>query len=459
MAKFKRQTSSAMDLATLLGEWRTTGGTLSISLATALAHLIESGRLLNGDRLPPQRVLASSLDVNRGTVTTAYEILAGRGYVTAEVGRGSTINAVNKRNLRPGSNRAEQGVTDSAIDLSTQSLPATTELVSALDRVTENALRPYLETDGHYPLGLPVLRSAVARHLTTSGVETTADQILITNGAQQAVWLATFALVGRDDTVLVEDPTYRGTLAALETARPTVRVVGYSPFDDASPISSRLHASALYCQSSVHSPTGIVTSPDRATDLAHYAEKQGAYVIDDRSAADLVYDDRTRPPDLSGYVDPARLVTIGTTSKLFWGGLRIGWIRSDPRVISAVADVKQSVDITTSVVDQFLAVEVLAHAESAAAERRRLLLEHLDQTTSVLRDIRPNWTWTDPLGGSGIWIDTGTDAIEFAMKAQARGIRVADGPSFSIGHRFDTHIRLPLWRSPRTLRHALESLG
>lgn len=443
---------SAKELAAMLGQWRVADGTMSIGLATALAHLIESQLLPSGSRLPAQRALADALDIARGTVTTAYEILAGRGYINAEVGRGSTVSAINKRTLRPGGH-STQDIAATAIDLSTQSLPASDEVGRALSHLTQSALRPYLETDGHFPFGVPVLRSAVARHLTACGVTTSADQILVTGGAQQALWLAAFALTEPGDTVLVEDPTYRGVLAALDGVHHRLRVVGYSPFGP--DFSTASTASLVYCQSSVHSPTGKVMSSDALQRLARAVEERGHVVVDDRSAAELIYAPEEQNKGLFDMVDPSRLITVGTASKVFWGGLRIGWIRSDPQMIARLADVKQAIDITTSVLDQFLAVEVLENVEQAASERRTLLLDQLDRTTAILDEARPDWTWSRPSGGSGLWVNIHSDAIEFAMKAQSHGIRIADGPSFSIGHGFDTHVRLPIWRGPELLRRAL----
>ncbi|SNT12362.1 aminotransferase-like domain-containing protein [Rhodococcoides kyotonense] len=442
---------SAEELAELLGEWRVADGTLSIGLATALAHLVESQQLPSGTRLPAQRSLAEALDIARGTVTTAYEILVGRGYINAEVGRGSTVASGNRRSLRPSE---PQTLLAAAVDLSTQSLPASSEIGAALGHLTQSALRPYLETDGHFPFGIPVLRSAIARHLSATGIPTTPDQILVTAGAQQALWLATFALTEPGDGVLVDDPTYRGALAVLDGIRHHLRVVGY-PASDPN-FAAMPMASLLYCQSSVHSPTGRIPTADALHRLASYAEQRGHVVVDDRSAAELVYDPKHQNTGLHGLVDPSRLLTIGTASKLFWGGLRVGWVRSDPQMINRLTDVKQAIDITTSVVDQFLAVEVLQNAEQAAAERRQLLLEQLDNTIEVVKEVRPEWVWERPSGGSGLWVDIGSDAIEFAMKAQTRGIRVADGPSFSVDHGFETHVRLPVWRGPELLRRALD---
>ena len=450
---------SARDLSAMLGSWRAVGGTLSIGLATGIAHLIESEALTSGARLPAQRALAAELEVARGTVTTAYEILSGGGYVTAEVGRGSTVTSTSKRRLRPVANdEFGHGSAPVAVDLSTQSLPSSAALNAVLDHVNPTSLRPYLESDGHTPYGLQVLRSAVARHLTSTGTLTSSDQILITAGAQQALWLTVFVMTERGDTVMVEDPTYRGILAVLASVDKDLRIECYPAVSAELRVPPRSRSSLVYLQSSVHSPTGRVRSKEELSAFAATANANDLLLVEDRSAADLIYDPTRQNSGLIGMVDPERLISVGTMSKLFWGGLRIGWVRSDPRTIARLADTKQTIDVTTSVVDQFLAAEALENAPTAVADRRRLLLDHLDLTAGIVRDVCPSWDLVMPDGGSGLWIDTHSDSIEYVMMAQARGIRIAGGPSFSATRGFESFIRLPVWSAAEPLRHALQTL-
>lgn len=440
----------------MLGAWRSHDGTLSIGLATTIAHLVESEELKSGVRLPAQRVLAAELEVARGTVTTAYEILAGGGYVTAEVGRGSTVSPPNKPRLRP-PDETGSGLASAVIDLSTQSLPASGTFVDVLDRMRSSSLRPYLETDGHSAFGLAALRNAVARYLTAGGTPTVPEQILITAGAQQALWLTVFALVEPGDTAMVEDPTYRGILAALAGCGRDLRVDALPWSDYTLTRRGRRGPALVYAQSSVHSPTGQVRAEEMLLDLADSANRQGFLVIEDRSAADLIHDPEIQTSGLAGHIAPDRLLTVGTLSKLFWGGLRIGWIRGEPTMIARVADVKQTIDVTTSVLDQVVASEALAGARTGAEERRRSLIEGAAATVDVVQRCRPEWTPLPPEGGSGLWVDIHADAIDFAMAAQARGIRIAAGPAFSAVRGFDTHIRLPIRHPADELAAVLSS--
>ena len=449
---------SAAQLSAMLDGWRSRDGTLSIALAAAIAHLVESEKLASGVRLPAQRSLAAELEIARGTVTTAYEILAGGGYVTAEVGRGSTVSPVNRHRLRTVES-FEAGASPVAVDLSTQSLSASDAFIDVLGLVGPSSLRAYLQTDGHHAHGLATLRNAVARYLTAQGTPTVAEQILVTGGAQQALWLTVFALTEQGDTVTVEDPTYRGILAVLAGIGRHLRV-DPRPASDYR-LERRTHPlpALVYVQSSVHSPSGQVRPDGMLRDLADSVNRHGLTVVEDRSTAELVFDLEMQTSGLAGLVAPERLITIGTLSKLLWGGLRIGWIRSDPSMVARMAEVKQMIDVTTSVIDQFLAAEALANMPAAIEERRRLLIAQAETTMRTVGETCPAWSPLPPEGGSGLWVDIHSDAIEYAMRAQSRGIRIAAGPAFSVSHGFETHIRLPISHQPGELRHALSLLG
>lgn len=128
-------------------------------------------------------------------------------------------------------------------------------------------------------------------------------------------------------------------------------------------------------------------------------------------------------------------------------------------MVARMAEVKQMIDVTTSVIDQFLAAEALANMPAAIEERRRLLIAQAETTMRTVGETCPAWSPLPPEGGSGLWVDIHSDAIEYAMRAQSRGIRIAAGPAFSVSHGFETHIRLPISHQPGELRHALSLLG
>ncbi|MTD12533.1 aminotransferase class I/II-fold pyridoxal phosphate-dependent enzyme [Nakamurella sp. YIM 132087] len=453
-------TVRAEELVALLGTWRVGPGSLGVSLASAMGNLIESGRLAPESRLPAQRALATSLGIARGTVNSAYDILAGAGYVTCEVGRGTHVNNSVRRSAH-GHVQASSVPpgTSGILDLSVQSLQAATGVRDAIARLGREVMDPYLETGGYFACGLPVLRSAVARMLTDDGIPTQPDQILITSGAQQGLAIAARALTRHGDAVLVEDPTYRGALSTFGSIG--TRAVGY-PFDpDLSGLSLQAAAGArlLYCQPAVHSPTGRLMSEAGRAELARIVQHHGLMTIEDCSSRDLLMDGDRPASGLTGLVDPDLLVTIGTFSKVLWGGLRIGWIRGSARTIGLLSEVKATIDLATSVVDQLLVVDLVSDIAGARARRRDQLRSTMEAAVDLLGTYCPSWTSSPPDGGTGLWVDTGYNSVELAIHALEIGIHVAAGPSFSLSGGHTTHMRLPLGHPASRVEPALSRLA
>ena len=164
-------------------------------------------------------------------------------------------------------------------------------------------------------------------------------------------------------------------------------------------------------------------------------------------------------PGLAGLIDPQLLVTLGSLSKLFWGGLRIGWIRAMPERINALGEVLKSIHLGCSVHDQLMAVEMLRRTDDARLERRAMLTESLRLTESELASALPGWSWEPIRGGSGLWVDTHSDAVELSERAKRVGLKLVAGPSFSAYGGQRSMLRLPVWHEPQLLRRGLAILA
>ncbi len=457
-------TCSPEELSDRLGQWAMGEQTLPEELAAALANLIDDGLLPAGVGLPPQRGLASALSVSRGVVTAAYASLEGRGYVLTIQGAGSRVSSAG------GGIKARTGgrlfsftsAPSNVIDLSTGALPAS----KVAREVTVSGLGPltsaHLETDGYFPSGLPILRQAIADYLTRDGLPTDAGNILVTAGAQQAAWLAISTFSSSGDLIVAEEPTYRGALEAMRARG--ARVHGVPLRSDGLDVEQVRHASRkcpalLYCQTAVHNPTGRVTSSTVRRDLGMLANDTGLLVVDDRSMGDLVLTGVPVAPHLARHIDPSLLVTIGTLSKLFWGGLRLGWIRATPDRIAALGEVRKGIDLGCSVMDQLLAVDMLERSEEARQERRSLLTAGVQEAQAALSEIVPAWTWEELQGGTGLWVDTQEDAVAMAERAKRVGVRLAAGPSFSAYHGQRRMLRLPVWHEREQFTEALRLIA
>ncbi|AXE40085.1 PLP-dependent aminotransferase family protein [Acidipropionibacterium virtanenii] len=446
----------AAELSRMLGDWARPGRLLPDALAAGLLELIDAGFAPAGSVLPAQRDCAKALGVSRSTVASAFAELEARGYLASTVGSGTRVRSGRAAVATNGRLFSFTHSAPGVIDLSTGALPAS-EVARRELATGVSGLDDYLETDGYFPAGLPVLRQAIADRLTRDGIPTVPQQILITSGAQQATYLAMRTLVSPGDLAIVEDPTYRGGLEALRTLG--ARVQGVPLRSEGIDVDLLGHAlvrrpAVLYCQTGIHNPTGTTMPRGTRAEVGELVNGAGTAVIEDCCSYDL-----TRGPGvartLAGHVGDDLLVMIGSLSKLFWGGLRVGWARAGASRIRQILELRKAQDLATSVMSQLLATQLLRHAVEARRERRQMLASRLGSTQEVVREIFPGWRWEPIRGGTGLWIDTGGDVLALAEPAKRAKVRLAPGPSFSPQDGQRTMLRLPLWHDPQMLAEAL----
>ncbi|MER6224381.1 aminotransferase-like domain-containing protein [Streptomyces sp. 900105755] len=455
-----RTDEDAERVVRLLGVWRGEAS-VSVPLRDALAELIDGSYLPPGWRMPGQRALAAALGVARGTVARAYAELMASGRLAAARGSGTYVRGAVGL-VRPDEGRLTSfGGGQVVVDLSSGALPGAELVAEVMPEVGRQLRRHHLGGTGYHPAGLPELRAALAARITAQGLPTRADQVLVTAGSQQAVWLIATALAGPGTVTLVEDPSYRGALEAFAGAGGRVRGVPCTPAGvDLNLLEAAVaDADLLYVQTALHNPTGVHMPEAQRRALAGLAARHGTFVVDDQSQAELGWFRSDPLPGLERMAAPERLLIVGTLSKLFWGGLRVGWVRGPREVVGRLAALRGGIDLGGPVADQLAALLLLPRADRQRVLRRDFLAQQFAVTEEVLRTVLPQWRWSTPVGGSGLWTDTGQDAVALAQHALARGIRLTAGPAFSPhgGHR--TFVRLPVWHPQSRLAAAAELLA
>lgn len=452
-------------LSRLLTGWSRGGpGALPQLLADALRELAQRGDVAPGTVLPSQRALATALGVSRSTVTAAYGLLEAGGWLESRQGSGSRLRGSGGVGGPATEGRlASFGARDEGIDLSSGALDGLPEVAAAAGSLTARDLTAALADDGYLPYGLPELREAIAEYHRSAGLPTSPEQILVTAGSQQAVWLITQGLVEPGDTVIVEDPTYRGALEALRArgARlvPLPEDTAHGDAAALARLAGHIRPRLVYLQPSVHNPTGRGMDEPTRRAWASVLTERGLYTVEDNAYAELSLGDDEAPVSLAGRLPSAGTATVGTLSKLFWGGLRLGWIRASATVVRRLADIKKSVDLSCPVIEQMLAVRLLRELPEARARRRSRLRERLAETERLLRAHRTGWRWERPAGGSALWVEMpGTDAEATAQLARRAGVLVVPGPAFSAVDGFRHHLRLPFADDDGDLARALPVL-
>ncbi|MFJ6580909.1 PLP-dependent aminotransferase family protein [Streptomyces sp. NPDC091368] len=461
-------------LSRLLTGWSSEGaGPLPRRLADALRELAERGDVAGGSVLPSQRELALVLGVSRSTVTAAYGLLEDEGWLESVRGSGSRLRGSGALDRYVAEGRlvsfhARAGGSGTA-DLSSGALPGLGAVAEAVGSLSGGDLRGLLGDDGYHPYGIPALREGIAAYYRAAGVATEAEQILVTSGSQQAVWLVTQALVEPGDTVVVENPTYRGALEALRARGARLVPVGGDGADGSGPAELlRLCAHGrprlVYLQPTVHNPTGRTLGDSVRREWRRVLADRELFAVEDTACAELALGegedgDATAPVPLVAGLPMASTVTVGTLSKLFWGGLRVGWVRSSPQVVARLAEIKTSVDLACSVVDQLVAVRLLDGLPEARVRRRAELRGQRDAAEALVRGTAPHWEWTRPAGGPALWVRVpGTDTEALAQLARRHGVSVVPGAAFSPVDGFRDRLRLPYARGTEALAAALPVL-
>ncbi|OLF15166.1 aminotransferase-like domain-containing protein [Actinophytocola xanthii] len=457
-------------LVALLGRWSAGRGPLYLLLATRLRQLIADGELPDQHLLPPDRTLAAALAVGRGTVVAAYDVLRQEGRLVRTRGSGTRVCAEAPDPGTSGTatanplflhllDRPGDGVLQLAC-AGPDALPP--ELVAAHHTALDHLSRMSSAGLGYHPAGVPELRTALAARYTAQGVPTTQDQILVTTGGQQALALLARLLVAPGDRVLTETPTYPGAVEVFRDAVAAIRTVRVAEHgldvDAFAAAMTRERPALAYVTASFHNPTGTCVHTLARRRLARVAERSGTPLVDDEVLAPLGFTDQ--PPPIAAFATADEVVTIGSLSKLVWGGIRIGWVRAAPAMITRLARLKATHDLGGDVLAQLSAAHLLPQLDELRRRRVAALRERHDHLRGELARVLPEWEVTSAQGGQTLWVRLpGTDTESFAQTALRHGVAVVPGSAFDPGRGHREHVRIPYLADPATLGDAVERLA
>ena len=317
------------------------------------------GRLAPGARLPSARSLAAQLSIARGTVETAYQLLAGEGYIVARGAAGTLIDpALDRRLLRSGSaaRSSRAGITPAAATAPLRP-PALFRLgLPALDafphkvwsRLFARQARSLGPVDLAYqsPAGHQGLRTQVARYLAVArGVSCVPEQVFITGGFQGALGLIMRCLLQPGDTAWVEDPGYDNARKALNLAG--AHLVGVpvdgDGLDVAWAVANAPPARLTVVTPTHQSPLTVTLSLPRRMALLAWAAAAQAWIVEDDYDSEYRYLGKPLPA-LKGLDRHDRVLFVGSFSKVLSPGLRVGYLVVPPGLVdrfTAIADLLQ----------------------------------------------------------------------------------------------------------------------
>lgn len=463
-----------------LGRWSAGRGPLYLLLAARLRALIDDGVLRPGALLPPDRRLAGALAVGRTTVVAAYDTLRQEGRLVRRQGSGTRVAPAALPLHRragaadgpvPAGGSGEPRVVETSNPLFLHLLEAPDDVIllscaappAPPPELTE-AYRAVVLPDrdlGYHPAGLPALREAVAGRYTERGVPTGPGEILVTTGAQQALALLARLLLAPGDGVLVEAPSYPGALDLFREAAavPLPVAVGPDGLDVTAAVRAmERHRPALaYVMARFQNPTGTVLPPLAGRRLVEAANALGVPLIDDEVPAELAFGGEPAGAPLAAY---GEVLSVGSLSKVVWGGLRAGWVRGPTALIARLARLKALHDLGGDVASQLVAARLLDRFGPVLAARRVACRAGHDHLRAELGRLLPSWECPPVAGGQTLWVRLPYgDGVSFAQLALRHGVAVLPGSTAdALGGSAD-RLRLHFMAAPEVLTEAVRRLA
>lgn len=448
----------AASLQRLMGGWKADAGRAPAyrQIEQALRLLILDGRLPIGIRMPGERNLAPELAVSRTTVAAAYAMLREQGFLASRHGSGSIV-----RLPRTVPQQAEE-LGKAAIDFSIAALPAPKEVHSAYAAALAELPR-HLPGIGYEPAGLPDLRAEIAARYARRGVQTSPDEILVTQGAQHGLVLLLGLLMKPGGRVVVDHPTYSKALEAIANAScqsVPIPLPAYGwDLEQLEAAIDRNGAQLAYLLPDFHNPTGRCMDPEGRRRVAAIAAKTGCRIVVDETMADL-WLERPPPPPLAAFDRAGLVISLGSMGKSFWGGLRIGWVRASRDLIAGLAASRAAIDMGSPIIEQIAATVLLNDPEVSLRPRRTAIREQREHLLERVREQLPDWRIQSPEGGLSAWAEL-PRALSTALAAEAYslGVRMAPGSRFGVGGAFERFVRLPYALPTPLLTEAIDRVA
>jgi len=442
---------------------------LYLQLADVLTAQIEAGTYQSGERIPSVRKLRDQFGVSLSTVLQACRLLEDRGLIRARAQSGHYVRS-EPLSLRfePEESRPSSGAKRVDASLAVKlnlgignrqepTLGAAvqgTELmpIAALNRLLGHVLRHQPAACHSYdaPPGSAVLRRSVAQRGGDAGYSVTADDIVITSGAKEAVYLSIKAVTRAGDTVAIESPAYYALLEVLSSLGLRALEISSHPrhginVDDLARALESQPVAAVALVSNFSNPTGSCMTDAAKRRLVDLLDTHDVPLIEDDVYGELVYEG-PRPSAIKAFDRRGLVLYCSSYSKTLSPGLRVGWAIPG-RYQNEVELLKLVVNQATAVAPQ---LALAAFLDSGGCDRhmRRVRRMYRDQMASMIdaveRHFPDSTRLTRPQGGHVLWVQLpqGVDAMDLYDDAYGAGIRIAPGPMFSPSHGYRNFIRL-----------------
>lgn len=480
---------------------------LYIQIRESIVEAIESGKLLPGDKLPSVSMLSKEIGVTQATVRRALQDLGAAGHTDCHVGRGTFIRdatisteaqvtesaqpdldekarSIHREPRYPlefATKRLRSGVKQALYDIMplaqkpgniqlTRGIPDGDLLPpNFLDEVTQETLaegsKKFIQATEE--LGMYELREEIATRFNEDGGNITPAQVLITNGALQAITLVAEAALEQKPAVICETPCFQGIPETFSAMGHWVETVQR---DDQGPVVEKLNSLSgdsprlLYLCPYAHNPTGTNLSHERQKKLAVWAKQTGSVIVADEIFKDLLFKGNTQPSMLTE-LGSDQAIVVSSLSKSIMTGLRLGWIISSPERIRELTQLKRLMDHSAPTLIQGMALTIFqsGKGDQHTASMKKVYKDRMKIMLETLKKLMPKGvSWTKPVGGFSIFVELpkGYSSVALLLSAIDRGVSFLPGPLFDIDQRYVHAFRLSTaWADKDQIQEGIELLA
>ncbi len=461
--------------------------------------------LKSGDKLPSVACFAKDVGVTQSTIRRALEDLSKQGFTTCHVGRGTFIKDVEaqkieeeksiqntqesygrfaRRTERPelkfAARRLRRGISEGLNEL--MGLAQQSNLIvfgkgipdpqlheeGFLGSLVQEALkddpRKYMACSDSQ--GLIELRQEIVSLYKKKGIYITPDQVLITNGSQQAATIVAMDAAEKKQHVVCETPSFQGITEAFVTHGNWVETIRR---DEMGPLPEQMeyysgYPFLLYVCPEFHNPMGTDMSKERHDYLVKWAKKNNATILVDDIFQDLRLEGEA-PQSFFNTLGSDQTILISSVSKSVMSGFRVGWVIASPNRIRVFAKIKRLIDQTCPPLMQGMVAALLKTGKYDAHIKRitKIYLSRRNTMVDCLKQLMPKGvTWTTPKGGFSLWVTLpeGYSSIALLLSAIDKGINFLPGPLFDIDQRFIKSFRLSwAWANEEQIEEGIEILA
>ncbi len=326
--------------------------------------------------------------------------------------------------------------------------------------------------------GLESVKDVIVEVMAAEGTPANQEGVFVTTGAQQGLDLIAKVFLDEGDAILCEGPTYAGALNAFAAYRPRI---AHIPMDRAGMIPSAAremlekarksgtHVKFFYTVPNFQNPAGVTMVAERRRELLALAREFDLVIVEDNPYGMLRFEGEPLPTlaalEIEEEGDVDRVVYLGTFSKIFAPGVRLGWVHAQQGILHKINVGKQGADLCSSNLSQMMISSYFRHADWRAYVRRLtgLYKERRDAMLDALAEFMPREVhWTHPEGGLFVWatLPSYLDATAMLPRAIARNVAYVPGEGFYAGGAGKNHMRLNFsFVEPEKIRRGVELLA